>query len=215
MDADASTTSNNAHPGRRERNKQETLERIKAAAEAVFIEKGFDDASIREIATRAEVGVGTVFNYAADKRDLLFLVVNEKLERTNRKAFQDVPESLPLVEQVLVVFRYYYLFYAENTEISRYMLQESTLFGAGPQGQRFQEHRGQIADHMTALIRRAQEAGKISPKESPELIAELVLSILGRQVRIWIRNDKPEVESGLIPLRDLLSLMMKGAGVAA
>ena len=104
MDAESGTDALRPAPSRRERNKQETLERIKAAAEAVFVEKGFDDASIREIAARAEVGVGTVFNYAADKRDLLFLVVNEKLEATNRKAFRDVPETLPVVEQILIVF---------------------------------------------------------------------------------------------------------------
>ena len=181
------------------------------AAEAVFVENGFDNASIREMASRAEVGVGTVFNYAADKRDLLFLVVNEKLEATNHRAFRDVPDTLPLVEQILIVFRYYYLFYSENIEIGRYMLQESTLFGAGEQGQRFQEHRLQIATHMTNLIRRAQDRGEIAEGEDPALVAELVLSILGRQVRRWLRSDKPEVETGLIPLRELLSLMMRGA----
>ncbi len=212
MNAGSGANALRAAPSRRERNKQETLERIKAAAEAVFVEKGFDDASIREIAARAEVGVGTVFNYAADKRDLLFLVVNEKLEATNRNAFRDVPETLPVVEQILIVFRYYYLFYAENIEIGRYMLQESTLFGAGQQGQRFQEHRLQIAEHMTALIQRAQDRGRIAAGEDPALVAELVLSILGRQVLIWLRNDKPKVETGLIPLRDLLSLMVRGAG---
>lgn len=201
-------------PSRRERSKQEYLDRIKAAAEAVFIEKGFDDASIREIATRADVGVGTVFNYAADKRDLLFLVVNEKLEATNQRAYRDVPDTLPLVEQILIVFRYYYLFYAENIEIGRYMLQESTLFGAGEQGQRFQEHRLQIATQMTNLLRRAQDRGEIAEGEDPALVAELVLSILGRQVRVWIRSKEPEVETGLIPLRDLLSLMMRGAGAS-
>ena len=59
-------------PGQRERNKLEKLRRIKEAARALFISKGFDETTIREIASVAEVGLGTVFVYAENKRDLLF-----------------------------------------------------------------------------------------------------------------------------------------------
>lgn len=205
-------TSPAAKLGRRELNKQEYLERIKSAAEAVFIEKGFDDASIREIAARADVGVGTVFNYAQHKRDLLFLVVNEPLVEATNRAFADVPSELPIVEQIIVVFRYYYWFFGEHPELGRFMLQESSFYDSGPQGERFQQQRGLISRKMTELIERAQQNGKISSDEDPELVGELALSILGRQVRLWLRADEPEVESGLIPIRRLLVLAMRSVG---
>ena len=66
--------------GQRERNKLDKLRRIKAAARDLFIEKGFDEATTREIAAEAGVGVGTVFTYAENKRDLLFLIANDELE---------------------------------------------------------------------------------------------------------------------------------------
>ncbi len=198
--------------GRRELNRQEYLERIKLAAEAEFIENGFDDASIREIAARAEVGVGTVFNYAQHKRDLLFLVINEPLLEVTDRAFSDVPDELPIVEQIIVVLRYYYLFFGEHPELGRFMLRESSFYDSGPQGERFQQHRVLISRKMTELIERAQKSGKISADEDPELVGELVLSIHGRWARRWLRADEPEVESGLIPLRRLLELAMRGAG---
>ncbi|MDE1571149.1 TetR/AcrR family transcriptional regulator [Aquabacter sp. P-9] len=69
-----------AASGQRARNKIDKLQRIKESATQLFIEKGFDDTTTREIAVRASVGIGTLFNYANDKRDLLFLVYNRDLE---------------------------------------------------------------------------------------------------------------------------------------
>ena len=71
--------------GQRERNKIDKLRRIKDAARELFIEKGFDDTMTREIAIRAGVGLGTIFIYAANKRDLLFLIVNDELENITKK----------------------------------------------------------------------------------------------------------------------------------
>ena len=71
--------------GRRERNKQEKLDRITAAAQALFAERGVDEVTTQEIADRADIGAGTLFLYAKSKGELLLLVQNstyaEALER--------------------------------------------------------------------------------------------------------------------------------------
>ena len=64
----------------RERNRRDKLQRITAAARALFVEKGFDETTTREIARRADVALGTLFLYATDKRDLLFLICTDELE---------------------------------------------------------------------------------------------------------------------------------------
>jgi AcrR family transcriptional regulator len=57
--------------GRRERRKQQTRERIVAAAAASFVEEGFDRTTFDHIAERADVARATVFNYFRDKQQLL------------------------------------------------------------------------------------------------------------------------------------------------
>lgn len=57
--------------GRRERRKQQTRERIVAAAAASFAEEGFDGTTFDHIAERADVARATVFNYYRDKQELL------------------------------------------------------------------------------------------------------------------------------------------------
>lgn len=62
--------------GRRERNKQEKLDRITAAASELFAERGVDEVTTQEIADKADIGTGTLFLYAKNKGELLLLVQN-------------------------------------------------------------------------------------------------------------------------------------------
>ena len=71
--------------GRRERNKQEKLDRIMAAASELFAQHGIEDVTTQQIADKADIGAGTLFLYAKTKGELLLLVQNahyaEALER--------------------------------------------------------------------------------------------------------------------------------------
>lgn len=69
-------TATPAVPGRRERNKQEKLNRILAAASTLFAERGVDDVTTQEVAAAADIGAGTLFFYARTKGELLLMVQN-------------------------------------------------------------------------------------------------------------------------------------------
>lgn len=83
--------------GRRERNKQAKLERITAAAGALFAKHGVDEVTTQQIAEAADIGTGTLFLYAKTKGELLLLVQNahytEALER-GRTAGADAANAL-------------------------------------------------------------------------------------------------------------------------
>jgi AcrR family transcriptional regulator len=57
-------------PGKRERNKEQTKERILAAALELFREKGLEQTTTKEISKKAEIAEGTLFNYFKTKEDL-------------------------------------------------------------------------------------------------------------------------------------------------
>jgi AcrR family transcriptional regulator len=56
--------------GQRERNKAATRQRIVDAALALFSTKGFEATSTKQIAKRARIAEGTVFNYFETKEDI-------------------------------------------------------------------------------------------------------------------------------------------------
>lgn len=59
-------------PGLRERKKQQVRERISGIATMLFLERGFDEVSVAEIAEVAGVSKMTVFNYFPRKEELFF-----------------------------------------------------------------------------------------------------------------------------------------------
>ena len=55
-----------------ERKQRQARQRIVEVAEELFLEKGFDNVSVTEIAERAEVGRTTFFRHFGDKQEVLF-----------------------------------------------------------------------------------------------------------------------------------------------
>ncbi|WP_432939235.1 TetR/AcrR family transcriptional regulator [Kribbella sp. CA-253562] len=90
--------------GRRERNKQQKLDRITAAARELFAERGVDEVTTQEIADKADIGAGTLFLYAKSKGELLLLVQNstyaDALAR-GRSAAEGIPDQLDAVMAIV------------------------------------------------------------------------------------------------------------------
>ncbi|OZC72514.1 TetR family transcriptional regulator [Rhodococcus sp. 15-725-2-2b] len=93
---------------RRERNKQDKLARITAAASELFAERGVDEVTTQQIAEKADIGTGTLFLYAKTKGELLLLVQNstygEALERGQAAAsvIEDTLDAVMAVVQPVV-----------------------------------------------------------------------------------------------------------------
>src|ERR1700731_4939730 len=85
--------------GLREQNKLEKRQRIRMAARELFSKHGYDSATLRQIARRAHVGLGTLFNYAQDKRDLVFLIFNEELAAVTEQALKAADSRSSVVDQ--------------------------------------------------------------------------------------------------------------------
>ncbi|MFG1696692.1 TetR/AcrR family transcriptional regulator [Nonomuraea sp. NPDC049309] len=67
--------------GRRERKKAATRAAIVDAATELFLERGFDGVSVREIADKADVSPKTVFTHFPQKEALVFSDEDERHER--------------------------------------------------------------------------------------------------------------------------------------
>ena len=90
--------------GRRERNKQEKLDRITAAASELFAERGVDEVTTQEIADKADIGAGTLFLYAKSKGELLLLVQNSTYADAlaqGRSAAEGITDTLDAVMAIV------------------------------------------------------------------------------------------------------------------
>ncbi|PZO59037.1 MAG: TetR family transcriptional regulator [Leifsonia xyli] len=87
-------------PGRRERNRQDKLDRITAAASELFAEHGVDDVTTQQIAERADIGAGTLFLYAKTKGELLLLVQNAKYDEALEQGRRVAAATVDVVDAV-------------------------------------------------------------------------------------------------------------------
>ena len=141
--------------GLRARNKLDKLRRIKDAAQSLFVAKGFDDTTMREIAVRAGVGLGTIFLYAKDKRDLLFLTINEPLEQITQEAEDTVDPKAPLMDNLLPIARLHYRFFGQQPALARLALREMIFYESGAQAASFQK----TSERLIRLFGRTVESG--------------------------------------------------------
>ncbi len=66
--------------GRREKKKKIAREKILKAALDIFEHKGFEKASISEIAEQADLGVGTVYNYFKSKDEIFIETFTSQMD---------------------------------------------------------------------------------------------------------------------------------------
>lgn len=197
-------------PGLRERNKAEKLQRIRKAARALFVKRGYDDTTMRDIAKRAEVGFGTLFTYASDKRDLLFLIFNDELDDVVDSAFVRAAEEQVFLDRLVAYFSGFYIFFAPQPELSRVVLREMTLYLKGRQAEQFQASCGRITGHLASFVTQARDAKRLATREDPQLVAQALLSTFASEIRRWIAVDEPDLKDGLARLRRMLALHVTG-----
>ena len=100
--------------GKREQNKAKNRSMILEAARKVFVELGYDAATIRDIVARTQLAPGTFYNYFPDKRSVLVALMAEISSEAAKRAHKARTEARSLEELVYYGFRAYFEFVASD-----------------------------------------------------------------------------------------------------
>lgn len=194
----------------REQNKAEKLEHIRLAAASLFTELGYESATMRAIASRAGVGLGTLFLYAKDKRDLVFLIYNEELDNIVERAFRSAKPEMPILEQLVSVFSTFYTQFSKNAPLSRLLLKELTFLSDSIHAKRLQERRHNVMKKIEELVASAQENGSVQSRENSAFIARHIFFIFAGAIRWWFASEKLQLSAGIAELRKHFELHLMG-----
>jgi len=200
-------------PSLRERHKREKFDAIRDAAQRLFVTKGFDNTTTREIAKLADVGIGTVFSYAADKRDLLFLIVNEDVIQAIATGKEQADQAADFAGAVVACFSQLYVMLAEDPQRSRLMIKEfnfENVNNLGPHTRRFELIRQSLIENVAAVVKQALAKGEIHSPEDPDFIGMTFFSIYQSEIRRWLMNDNPDANEGVRSLRRAVKLLISG-----
>ena len=89
---------------------------ILEAARAVFIEHGYDDGRVAEIARRAGVAEGTVYLYYGTKKDLVRAVIEAYWARLTEQAERAIDPTAPVFDQIKALARFHLSAFLEDIE---------------------------------------------------------------------------------------------------
>ncbi len=176
--------------GRRERKKLETRRRIFRSAFELFALKGFEGTTVEEIARRADVAKGTVFNYFANKQALLLAAHEAWMHRLEEDL--GLPESWDGAtrDQLVRILAYLADLSIENREVSRLVIFETMreaylrLNGAESEGSR--DSLRILEELVETVIRKGQAGGEIRSGVDPEQAASLVASSAFSTLVRWL-----------------------------
>jgi AcrR family transcriptional regulator len=103
-----------ASRSRREQQKQELREAIIEAAAALFLEKGYEQFSLRQVAEQIGYSATTIYLYFADKDDLLFTVVDRAFARFDERLAEVAASIDDPLERLVALGRAYVRFGLDN-----------------------------------------------------------------------------------------------------
>ena len=196
--------------GRRERARREKLSRIRQAAWELFHQRGFGGATTRQIAEAADVGVGTLFLYAKDKRELLLLVYDGALAEISDEALDGLPEHGPLEGELLSVFGRLFGFYERDRDLSRLFVSEVLAGGEGEVRRRSLEGVGRFVGRLAERVELAQGRGEVALEVDPLRAARNLFALYYTELTAFLASDASAGEALEGPLREAIGLQVRG-----
>ncbi len=201
----------NRRAGVRELSKQDSQHRIMVAARELFAELGYDRATLRQIATKAGLTVGALFNHVSDKRDLIYLIFNEDVSTVVDLALQAPRAYQSFAAKLHAISEHYYRLFASEPVLSRILLSEVVVLTPGVHFDRYLSMRNRLLTGFETVIAEAQQSGELKCTESPEFVARCLFSVFAASIRWWLASSpRPEWRTGMRDFDRLLQLQMEG-----
>lgn len=182
-------------PGRRERRKAETREKLFRTAMRLFAERGFSETTTEDITEAADVGLGTFFNYFPSKHHVLAVLSEKQIEKVKSAHRAAEAGKIP-VREVLESLMHSI---AEEPGKSRALVR-SLVAGFVSNDQVRAMTRDTMASgraHVAEIVAAGQERGEIRRDRDPAALAmAFQRSVLGTLL-LWAIQIKGDLHTWL------------------
>lgn len=179
-------------------------QQILRAAEQVFARKGFQEATISDVARKANVSDATIYDYFASKEELLFSIPGE----TARKGKEHIESVLKLVRGTdnkirAIIYDYlsFYKTHPDYASVAMLILKQNRKF---LETDAYDDVR-ELSRVILGVIREGVENGEVRPDIDPYLVRSVILGTIEHMVIRWVLLGKPQnLEEFVDPLTDLI-----------
>ncbi len=163
---------------------------VYASSMHLFLEKGFQETTMQEIAATAGMGKSTLYDYFKTKDEILISLVEDQIQDLTEQGQQITSQDLPAAEKIHQVMRTHLEYLLENKELyTRIMFEVQRL---GPESQRrLQVQRHAYQDLLCKLVEEATREGSFRVV-NPLLAARTILTMMSPAVFTTRPTGTPE-----------------------
>jgi AcrR family transcriptional regulator len=159
-----------------------TRQRVLDAAERVFAELGYHEASVVKVTEAAGVGQGTFYLYFASKQEVFDELVRDLNRRVRHAMKEGSSQGKTRLEAELLGFQAYFRFTAEHPALYRIIRQAEFV---SPKMLRY--HYERLAEGYVEGLRAALERGEVQSTD-PEVLAWALMGageLIGMRWILW------------------------------
>jgi TetR/AcrR family fatty acid metabolism transcriptional regulator len=179
------------------------------AAIEVFSRNGFQNSTISQIARKADVAEGTIYQYFKNKEDLFFSIPIDKTKEFYNELELHL-EGIHGAENKIRKFVWYYLYHLqENPEYARALMLEMRVNRNFAKTKTFEAYRP-LTHKILEIIEEGQEEGVIRKDVNIYTIRHLILGMLEHIVTRWLL--KGEKNDLLVQYNEAVELLVQGIG---
>ena len=195
--------------GLREIKKERARMAILKAARDMFISRGFDGTTIEDIAEKAEVAVGTVYNYFDSKSALILAITLEDTSSVLDEDFQ-IPESCTGFESIKLyidTFMESLTIYPKRLlrELMREAWRNDTALSKGLISQDLT-----LLDGLANVLRELTEKQKLKSNTDIEYASLAIYGIITTAIKWAGEGEARASEQMLESLERMLEILFKG-----
>jgi AcrR family transcriptional regulator len=187
----------------RERGKQERRIRILRATRAVLEKSGYEGTTMRAIARRAKVGIGTLFRHGEGKDNLILEVLGDDLDAIAQESIERLNADGDLLTEIVELFRARFTYWAACPQPKFYSEIEV-------QTERYSKRHAMLISKLVELVKRQQEMSRVRDDRDPLAAARLIMVIYLGEARMWLRSGNLDVEKGVAQFSASLKLAIDG-----
>ena len=157
---------------------------IEAAVE-VFAEKGFFNAKVSDVAKKAKVADGTIYNYFNNKDDLLINLFEIKMENILEQFRKNMSKVNDPIEKLKIFVNLHFSIIKSDkklAEVFQVELRQSTKFLKNYHNEKFTEYLNIIAD----IIDKGKETGFFRKDINTPMIKLMIFGSIDEIARQWI-----------------------------
>ena len=164
-------------PGKRDKALAARRRKILEVAVMCFLENGYHQTGVRDIARRAGISLGNLYNHFPGKHDVLVEIASlEKAELAPFLALLNASGPAPKLLDRFVSKYAKYMSAPENVILSIEIASEAIR--KQDVGALFMDNRNQLVEGLANLLSRGVEDGKFRPQPAPQDTAHMILELV-------------------------------------